>query len=188
MKTLTAVLPLILLTACVSIAPPREATPATVTGATVPLQQSAVIALAPASASLVSGRLTAMAMGGGIHITGEVGGLQRNSAHGLHVHETGDCGAADASSAGPHFNPAARPHGRPDAGAHHAGDLPNVTAGPDGVARINIHVDGLTLGGAPATNVLGRALVLHAQPDDYASQPAGNSGSRIACGVISAGR
>ncbi|GAB6196463.1 hypothetical protein PAGU2595_017730 [Lysobacter xanthus] len=127
-------------------------------------------------------------MGGGVHVTGELGGLAPNSTHGLHVHEVGNCGAADASSAGGHFNPAGAPHGRPDAGAHHAGDLPNITAGANGVARVDAHVMGLTLGGPGATNIVGRALVVHAQADDYASQPAGNSGARIACGVVRAGR
>ena len=127
-------------------------------------------------------------MGGGVHLSGDIGGLQPGSTHGLHVHEVGNCSAADASSAGPHFNPAGRAHGSPQAAVHHAGDLPNVTAGSDGVAHVDVHVGGLTLGGAAATNILGRALVVHAQADDYTSQPAGNSGARVACGVIRAGR
>ncbi|TZF85172.1 superoxide dismutase family protein, partial [Cognatilysobacter lacus] len=122
----------------------------------------------------------------GAHLTGDIGGLAPNSTHGLHVHETGDCSAADATSAGPHFNPAGRAHGGPDSHAHHAGDLPNIVAGADGVAHVDLHLNGLTLGGPAAGNILNRALVVHAQPDDYSSQPAGNAGARIACGVVRA--
>jgi Cu-Zn family superoxide dismutase len=114
----------------------------------------------------------------------EVGGLAPNSAHGFHVHETGDCSAADASSAGGHFNPTGRPHGRMDHSAHHAGDIDNIVADANGVAHVNIHVPGLTLGGGAASDIAGRAIIVHADPDDYASQPSGNAGKRVACGII----
>lgn len=159
--------------------------PATVPAATAPAR-SAVVNLAPASGSLASGKLMLMPMGGGVHLTGEIGGLTRNATHAIHVHEKGDCSAADASSAGGHFNPTGQPHGRPDAGPHHAGDMPNIAADANGVARVNLHVQGLSLGGAAATDIAGRAVVVHAQADDYASQPAGNAGARIACGVVAA--
>ncbi len=191
MKTLIALTSTAVLLAGCAAPAPRADMPAASTvspGVAMPAVGAATIALAPASGSLVSGRLSAMAMGGGVHITGDVGGLAPNSTHGLHVHEKGDCSAADAASAGPHFNPTGRAHGGPDSPAHHAGDLPNITAGGDGVAHVNLHVMGLTLGGAASSNILGRALVVHAQGDDYASQPAGNSGARIACGVVRAGQ
>lgn len=171
---------------CATTAPPA-APVATVPSATAPAR-SATINLAPASGSLVSGRLTAMPMAGGVHVTGEIGGLVRNATHGIHVHEKGDCSAADASSAGGHFNPKNQPHGRPGVGAHHAGDMPNISADANGVARVDLHLAGVTLGGAAATDIAGRAVVVHAQPDDYATQPSGNSGARIACGVIAAHR
>lgn len=158
------------------------------TPASTPPARSATVNLAPASGSLVSGKLSATPMAGGVHFTGEIGGLVRNATHAIHVHEKGDCSAADASSAGGHFNPTGQPHGRPDAGAHHAGDMPNITADANGVARVNLHVQGISLGGAATTDILGRALVVHAQPDDYATQPSGNSGARIACGVVTAVR
>lgn len=150
--------------------------------------RSATINLAPATGSLVSGKLTAMPMGNGVHFTGEIGGLTRGGTHAIHVHEKGDCSAADASSAGGHFNPKNQPHGRPDAGAHHEGDMPNIVADANGVARVNLHVQGMTLGGAAAGDIAGRAVVVHAQADDYATQPSGNSGARVACGVIAAHR
>ncbi|AXK73737.1 superoxide dismutase family protein [Lysobacter sp. TY2-98] len=194
MKTCLAVMTsTLLLAGCASTAPaPAPSTspssaPVASVGVAMPPVNSAVIALAPASGSLVSGRLSAMAMTDGVHITGDIGGLAPNSTHGLHVHEKGDCSAADATSAGPHFNPAGKPHGNPSAGTHHAGDLPNITAGSDGVAHVNLHVAGVSLGGAAGTNILGRALVVHGSADDYTSQPAGNSGPRIACGVVRAG-
>jgi len=191
MKTLIALTSAAALLAGCAAPKPRAdapAAPIASPGVAMPAVGAATIALASSSGSLVSGRLSAMAMGGGVHITGDIGGLAPNSTHGLHVHEAGDCSAADASSAGPHFNPAGLAHGGPNTAMHHAGDLPNISAGSDGVAPVNLHVMGVTLGGAAASNILNRALVVHAQADDYASQPAGNSGARIACGVIRAGR
>ena len=154
--------------------------------AATPAVGNAIANVAPASGTLVSGRLQLMAMGQGVHIAGELGGLAPNSTHGFHIHEKGDCGAADASSAGGHFNPAGAPHGNPGTPPHHAGDMDNITADANGVAHVNLHVPGVSLGGDPAHDILGRALVVHADPDDYASQPSGNSGARIACGVITA--
>ena len=140
--------------------------------------------LASASGSLVSGKVTVTPMAGGVHLTGTVGGLPANSTHGFHIHEKGDCSAADASSAGPHFNPSAAPHGKAESGAHHAGDMDNVVANAEGVVNLDVHVSGVTLGGGAANDIAGRALVVHAAPDDYTSQPAGNAGARVACGVI----
>lgn len=148
--------------------------------------KEAVANLAAASASLVSGKLSFMPMAGGVHITGTIGGLSPGSTHAFHVHEKGDCSAVDASSAGPHFNPAAAPHGRSSSAAnqHHAGDMDNLVADRDGVVRVNVHLTGVTLGGGAANDIANRAIVVHASPDDYTSQPAGNAGARVACGVI----
>lgn len=148
--------------------------------------KEAVANLAAASASLVSGKLTFMPMAGGVHITGTIGGLAPGSTHAFHVHEKGDCSAVDASSAGPHFNPAAAPHGRSSSAPnqHHAGDMDNVVADRDGVVQVNVHLTGVTLGGGAANDIANRAIVVHASPDDYTSQPAGNAGARVACGVI----
>lgn len=146
--------------------------------------KQAVANLASASGSLVSGRLTLAPMGDGVHLSGEVGGLQPGSSHGFHIHEKGDCSAVDASSAGGHFNPAAQPHGRAGHGAHHAGDSDNLVADANGVARVDAHVSGVSLGGGAANDIAGRAIVVHATADDYSSQPAGNAGARVACGVI----
>lgn len=121
----------------------------------------------------------------GLHVSGTLSGLKANGAHGFHVHETGDCSAADASSAGDHFNPAGTSHGQPGTESSHAGDLPNARADAQGEAQVNVTIAGLTLGDGGERDILGRALVLHADPDDYSGQPAGNAGARIACGVVS---
>ncbi|GAB3345017.1 superoxide dismutase family protein [Lysobacter tyrosinilyticus] len=159
--------------------PSRAATPVR----TVPLARGASITLAPASGSLVSGKLSALPIAGGVRITGEIGGLARGSTHAIHIHEKGDCSAADATSAGGHFNPAQQPHGRAGSGPHHGGDMDNFVADANGVAHVDVQAFGVTLGGG-ATNIGGRAIVVHAMPDDYTSQPAGNAGARVACGVI----
>ena len=170
------------LAACASTPP---ATPAA-SSASSSTARMAVANLAPASGSLVSGKLMLMPMGNGVHVSGDIGGLAAGSSHGFHIHETGDCSAADASSAGGHFNPTASPHGKAEAGAHHAGDIDNIVADAGGIAHVNVHVMGVSLGGGAANDIVGRAFVVHAAADDYATQPSGNSGARIACGVISA--
>lgn len=171
----------VFLTACGTTPPPQ---PVKVEVPTASTARQAVANLASASGSLVSGKATLVPMSGGVHLTGTVGGLPPNSTHGFHVHEKGDCSAVDASSAGPHFNPFAAAHGKAESGAHHAGDMDNVVANNEGVATLDIHVNGVTLGGGAVNDIAGRALVVHAAPDDYTSQPAGNAGSRVACGVI----
>ncbi|WP_345782234.1 superoxide dismutase family protein [Thermomonas sp.] len=146
--------------------------------------QRAVANLASASGSLVSGRLTLVPRGDGVDVSGEIGGFNPGSSHGFHIHEKGDCSAADASSAGGHFNPAGQPHGRAMQGTHHAGDSDNLVADANGVAKINTHFMGVSLGGGAGNDIASRAIVVHAAPDDYTSQPAGNAGARVACGVI----
>ncbi|HYA76917.1 MAG TPA: superoxide dismutase family protein [Burkholderiaceae bacterium] len=135
--------------------------------------------LGPASGSAASGTVAVRALaGGGVHLDAKVSGLTPG-VHGFHIHETGDCSAVDASSAKGHFNPTGRPHGS------HLGDLPDLTADASGTASLSADVPGLTLDDA-ATSIMGRAFVVHADPDDHVSQPAGNSGKRVACGVIRA--
>ncbi|WP_240125467.1 superoxide dismutase family protein [Thermomonas alba] len=171
----------VLLGACASAPSPAPAQAVVAPAGSAP---EAVANLAAASGSLVSGRLVLAPMGDGVHITGTIGGLTPGSQHGFHIHETGDCSAMDASSAGGHFNPDAQPHGRAGHGAHHAGDADNLAADGNGVARVDVHLSGVSLGTGAANDIAGRAIVVHVAPDDYRSQPAGNAGARIACGVI----
>jgi Cu-Zn family superoxide dismutase len=107
-------------------------------------------------------------------------------AHGIHIHERGDCSAPDAQSAGGHFNPSGKLHGAPQAPAHHAGDLGNIIAQADGTASLNLTVPStqISLNERASDSIIGRSVIVHADPDDLTSQPAGNSGKRLACGVI----
>lgn len=137
--------------------------------------------LAPRSGSNVLGSVSFYEMPGGLKVQANVIGLAPGE-HGFHIHESGDCSAPDAMSAKGHFNPGGRAHGRYDYPEHHEGDMPNLTANAQGEASYAVELAGLSLSGP--NGVLGRSVVVHAAPDDYRSQPAGNSGSRIACGVI----
>jgi len=103
--------------------------------------------------------------------------------HGFHIHEKGDC-SNNAQAAGGHFNPTGMIHGAPDAVSHHAGDWGNVTADANGEVHTKFQTHSITLKSGDATNAVGHAIVLHGNPDDLTSQPAGNAGPRIACGVI----
>lgn len=174
-------LALLSLAACAPPATKPEVPPAP---AAVSTAQLAEANLSPASASLVSGRVAVVPEAGGVHITGTIGGLPQGKPAAFHVHEKGDCSAMDASSAGGHFNPATQPHGRAGSGEHHAGDMDNLQANAEGVVHVDVHLRGVTLGGGAANDIAGRALVVHAGADDYHSQPAGNAGARVACGVI----
>jgi Cu-Zn family superoxide dismutase len=141
------------------------------------------VALESRSGSAVTGTLSLVQKPDGVRVSGEVRGFAPGSLHGFHVHEKGDCSAPDATSAGPHFNPTGAPHGQAGAGPHHAGDMPNITADPKGIAQVDILLAGATLDAGPGS-IRGRAVVVHRNPDDYTTQPAGNAGPRDACGVI----
>lgn len=107
--------------------------------------------------------------------------------HGFHIHETGRCDPPDFKSAGGHWDPGGHGHGVMNARGRHAGDLPNVFAGADGRVMVDLFLDQVALEPGTPNSLLpsgSRSLVLHAQEDDYATDPAGNSGDRIGCGVI----
>ena len=138
--------------------------------------------LAPTQGNTASGSVYFTQQGDRLLVSGEVRGLAPNSDHGFHVHEKGDC-SGDATSAGGHYNPGKQPHGRQDTTPHHAGDLPSLHADASGVATINFESRDFRVG-AGEHNALGRAVVVHRDPDDFTTQPDGHSGPRIACGVI----
>lgn len=119
---------------------------------------------------------------GGVSISGVISGLTPGQ-HGFHVHEHGDCGSADGMSAGGHFNPTKAPHGDTEATHSHVGDLGNIKADKSGRAFVEITKKPATLGTGPSS-FLGRSFIVHGGPDDLTSQPAGESGHRIGCGVI----
>ena len=136
------------------------------------------------SGSKVSGKVAFSMAGDKLRIDIKASGLTPG-AHGFHVHDSGDCSAADASSAKGHFNPTSKAHGHHEGGDRHAGDMPNLVADAAGNASFSGEIAMLSLG-TDASSVLNRSVVIHADPDDYKSQPAGNSGKRIACGTIKA--
>ncbi len=140
--------------------------------------------LAPTQGNTATGSLAITASQNSVHLSGSVQGLAPDAEFGFHIHEKGDCSAPDASSAGAHFNPSNAQHGNPAGETHHAGDMFNAKSDTQGVARIEVDVTGVTLGDGQPPDVLGKAVVMHEKPDDYATQPSGNSGARIACGVI----
>ena len=146
---------------------------------------TATAELQPTAGNTVTGKVHFMQHKHGmVKVSGQISGLKPNSEHGFHIHEKGDCSAPDGTSAGGHFNPTGQPHG-PQGAAHHAGDLPALKADANGVAELRVHLDGPTVSAGPAS-IIGRGLIVHALPDDYTTQPTGNSGARIACGVIAA--
>jgi superoxide dismutase, Cu-Zn family len=139
--------------------------------------------LLPTKGNTANGTVTFVQKGDKVVVKANVTGLKPNGEHGFHVHEKGDCSSGDGMSAGGHFNPAGAQHGNPTSGPHHVGDMPNLKADANGVATVTWEETDFTVTDGPAS-IVGRAVVIHLNPDDYKSQPAGNSGPRIACGVI----
>jgi superoxide dismutase, Cu-Zn family len=142
----------------------------------------AIAILYPTEGNKVSGTVTFTEVEDGVRVRAEITGLTPGN-HGFHVHEFGDCSAADASSAGAHFNPTEQPHAAPDAEARHVGDMGNVEADAAGAAELNYVDHNLSLT-RDKLSIIGRSVVVHAKADDLKSQPAGDSGARVACGVI----
>lgn len=120
--------------------------------------------------------------GGRVHVLVHVENAPPGT-HGLHVHEKGDCSDPEAKSAGGHFNPGAQPHAGPMAEHRHAGDLGNIEIGSNGTGDLDVRTDLLTV--RPGANsVVGRAVIFHEKADDLTTQPTGNAGGRLACGVV----
>lgn len=151
--------------------------------ASYPAGPSAVAQLNPTKGNVTSGQISFTKQGDMVLVSGEVKGLAPNKEHGMHVHEKGDCSSGDGVSAGGHFNPLAKQHGSHGHAEHHAGDLVSLQADATGVARFSYTTHSLTVGEG-VTDVVGRGVIVHRDPDDFKTQPTGNSGPRIACGVI----
>lgn len=145
---------------------------------------SALAVLEPTQGNAARGAVDFVRKGGLVLVTANLSGLAPNSTHGIHIHENGDCTARDGSSAGAHFNPSASDHGGSTGSRRHGGDLGNLTADENGNVMATVEVDGGIAFGNGGDSIIGRGLVVHANADDLKSQPAGNSGGRIACGII----
>jgi Cu-Zn family superoxide dismutase len=143
---------------------------------------SATATLAPTSGSTAAGTVQLTQLGdGGVRVQVDLTGVPAG-VHGFHIHEKGDCGD-NGNAAGGHYNPLTTPHGAPDADPHHAGDFGNVTADASGNVRTTFTTRSVTVEEGPTT-AIGHAIILHANPDDLTTQPTGNAGARIACGVV----
>ena len=140
--------------------------------------------LEPKSNSKVTGTVTFTKVGDQVEVAGDIENLSPGK-HGFHLHEKGDCSAPDAASAGGHFNPTHQHHGGPDTAERHAGDLGNIEADSSGKAHVQ-WTGKFSLSGADS--IIGKSVVVHEKADDLKTDPAGNSGARIACGVIEAAK
>ena len=168
MRTLLIAAALPLLAACQSV--PSDAPRATAS-------------LQPTKGSQASGTVTFIEAGGKVRVSAVVTGLKPGGEHGFHVHEAGDCSSGDGMSTKGHFNPHGKPHAHFSTAERHVGDMPALKADASGRAAANFELDVMTVSAGPSS-VVGRGLIVHADPDDYRTQPTGNAGARIACAVI----
>lgn len=170
MKGLIAPLALVFLAGCATVTPVKSST------ATVDLKNATGRSVGTATLSEVPG---------GVRIVMEVKGLPPGPK-GVHIHEAGKCEGPQFTSAGGHFNPEKKEHGTLNPRGPHAGDLPNVTIAGDGSGRLETTTNRVTLGSGASSvfDADGSSLVVHAGPDDFLTDPTGNSGGRSACGVI----
>lgn len=141
----------------------------------------AIAVLHPTAGSAVSGTVTFTASGDDMKVVADITGLTPGK-HGFHIHEFGDCSSPEAKSAGGHFNPGGHHHGAPDSVDRHAGDLGNIEADAAGKAHLELHDKVIKLSGA--NSIIGHAVIVHEKADDLKTQPTGDAGGRVACGVI----
>ncbi len=141
----------------------------------------AICVVQPLGESKVQGKVTFTQLEGGVEIVAELTGFAPGE-HGFHVHEFGDCSMMDGTCAGGHFNPTGAPHGGPDSDKRHVGDLGNIKADASGKATYK-RVDKLIALNGP-NSIIGRSIIVHAKADDLKTQPSGDAGARVGCGVI----
>jgi Cu-Zn family superoxide dismutase len=141
----------------------------------------AIAVLHPLKDSNVEGTVTFAKSGNEVKIVADVTGLTPGK-HGFHIHQYGDCSSSDGSSAGGHFNPTNNPHASHDAAQRHEGDMGNLEADASGKAHLELTDNMMTMSGEKS--IIGRGIIVHEKEDDLKSQPVGNAGGRVACGVI----
>jgi Cu-Zn family superoxide dismutase len=143
-----------------------------------------VIAFEAKSDSKVSGTASFTENNGKVTFVAKLAGL-KPGIHAIHIHEKSDCSAADGSSAGGHWNPTFKKHGKWGVGEYHKGDIGNFTADANGNGTITMTTDQWDIGsGDPTKDILGKGLIVHQGTDDFVSQPSGNAGARVACSAI----
>lgn len=148
-----------------------------------PNAEVAVAAIAGKSGSPMSGTATFTTTGDKVELKIDVSGLPPGK-HAVHIHQHGDCSSPDAQSAGDHWNPTNEAHGKFGEHPFHLGDIGNIDVGDDGRGSLSMSTDLWTIGTGGPSDVAGRSLVVHADPDDFKTQPAGASGTRVGCGEI----
>jgi Cu-Zn family superoxide dismutase len=146
-------------------------------------KEGAVANLESKSDSKVTGRAGFTFEGGKVHMKVEVDGLTPGP-HAIHLHEKGDCAAPDAASAGGHWNPTTENHGKWGAKPFHHGDIGNLVADANGKAQLHFSTELWSIGDGKPGDILGKSVIVHAAEDDFKTQPTGNAGGRVACGVI----
>ena len=145
-------------------------------------QDSLIAVIHPTEGNEVEGIVTFAKNGDNVDVSATVTGLNPESKHGFHIHEYGDCSATDGTSAGGHYNPKNMPHGAPTDASRHMGDMGNLVSDEEGVATLEYTDTVIELEGLDT--ILGRGIIVHANEDDFETQPTGNAGPRIGCGVI----
>jgi Cu-Zn family superoxide dismutase len=168
--------------ASASASPAAGATDAAPAAAPAAAPKSIEVPIEAKSGSKLSGKAVLTETEGGVHVLLTLEGLEPGE-HGAHVHEKGDCSAADGASAGGHFNPQSKDHGLPGAEKRHLGDLGNITVAKDGKGSLDITAPGANLKASDPLSFVGRSIIVHAKKDD-GGQPTGNAGGRVGCGVI----
>jgi Cu-Zn family superoxide dismutase len=158
-------------------------------GAVQAAASTAEVELKPTAGSATTGSVRFKQQDGQLQIDADIAGLAPG-VHGFHIHEKGDCSAPDGTSAGGHFNPGSMQHGGPQNPSHHGGDFGNITADASGKASLHLSVptSQISLDSGAANSIIGRGVIVHADADDFVTQPTGNSGKRLACGVVVAGK
>jgi Cu-Zn family superoxide dismutase len=146
-------------------------------------EPTASATLEPRSGSKVSGSLTFTQIGDVVRVTGEITGHTKGPK-GFHIHEKGDCSDDKGMNTGGHFNPHNSKHGGPYEPVKHAGDLGNIPFDDAGVAKVNLTVGDISVSSSRPDGIIGRAVIVHAAADDLKTDPTGNAGGRVACGVI----
>jgi Cu-Zn family superoxide dismutase len=145
----------------------------------------AVAEIRPTLGNKASGKVVFAEAFGTVKVDGAFTGLDKNSKHGFHIHEFGDCSAPDGASAGGHYNPEGHVHGDVTSEMHHAGDLGNIVTDAKGNGTVHMEVKNISVAGL-LNPIVGRGVIIHKNPDDLISQPTGGAGPRIGCGVIGA--